>query len=387
MLTSGVFGYLADYCLWWVLLLSLLAHTWCFFRFFPRKTYRRTGLAIGNGLVFACMIGFAALAGESYFRFVYVETDPFGWSLPAKRWFALYTRLNSLGCRDVEWTVEKPPGLRRIAFVGDSITYGWGIERVEDRFPDLVQAMFDRQGAAPTGHAVQVMNIAKPGWDTPEQHDPIKDVISIYDVDEVVLCYVPNDIEELLPRTDDFDPTYPPQPRWFNPDSSCLADFLYRRIWVPRAATVRGYHDWLAEGFADPDIWRRHRDQLDAIIRHCRDQEVTFRVVLLPFIRINGEKFQPRHIHAMLRSFFEDNNVQVLDLLPSIEPQPEARAGLELVVNAYDPHPNERANELFADTIWRAFYAGKSEPVPPKRGRIGESPHIRREMETRRGGD
>ena len=44
------------------------------------------------------------------------------------------------------------------------------------------------------------------------------------------------------------------------------------------------------------------------------------------------------------------------DLLPSIEPRPEARAGLELVVNAYDPHPNERANELFADAIWQAFY-------------------------------
>ena len=36
MLTSGAFGYLADYVLWWMLYLSLLVHTWCFFRLFPR---------------------------------------------------------------------------------------------------------------------------------------------------------------------------------------------------------------------------------------------------------------------------------------------------------------------------------------------------------------
>ena len=35
MLTSGVFGYLFDYLLWWILLASLLVHTWCFLRFFP----------------------------------------------------------------------------------------------------------------------------------------------------------------------------------------------------------------------------------------------------------------------------------------------------------------------------------------------------------------
>ena len=145
MLTSGAFGYPVDYGLWWVVYLSLLVHTWCFFHFFPRKRCRKLGLGVGNGLVFFCFLGLTALAGESYFRFVCVESDPFGWSVPAQRWFALYTKLNSLGCRDVEWTVEKPPGVRRIAFVGDSFTYGWGIERVEDRFPDRIQAMFDRK--------------------------------------------------------------------------------------------------------------------------------------------------------------------------------------------------------------------------------------------------
>jgi lysophospholipase L1-like esterase len=394
MFAGGAFGYLTDYLFWWVLYLSLLVHAWCFFRFFPRKRLIKSGLILGNGLVFMCFLGFVALAAESYFRFVCVETDAFGMSLPAQRWFALHTRLNSLGCRDEEWQgepraepVSRRPedhetlgrrtrtDVRRIAFVGDSFTYGWGIERVEDRFPDRIQAMFDehlsdsdtdpyrdRQGAARRARRdtqaadsdgrVEIMNVAKPGWGTGDQLQPMRDMIDIYGVDDVVLCYVSNDIEKLLPRSPEFDPIRPPEMKLVNPSTSCLFDYLFHRFCVPRAATVRGYHDWLADGFADPDIWRRHQEQLYNIIRHCRDHDVTLRVVLLPYIRTTGEKFQPAKLHATLAQFFDTNGVQVVDLLPSIAPFDPA----DLMVNGHDAHPNEKANELFADAIWQAFY-------------------------------
>ena len=356
MLTSGMFGYLVDYALWWLLFISVVVHTWCFFRFFPKERFRKLGLVTGNTLVLFCILGAAGLAGETYFRFLSVETDPFGWSVPSKRWFALHTRLNSLGCRDKEWTVEKPPGTRRIAFVGDSFTYGWGIERTEDRFPDRLGAMFtertasdpyrDRKGAA-GNLRVEVMNVAKPGWGTGDQLAPIRDMIAIYDVDEVVLCWVANDIEKLLPTRDDFNPIHPPQPRWFNPDSSCLMDYLYRRISVPRARTVSGYHDWLADGYADPQVWQAYERQLHAIIQLCRERNVRLRVALLPYVQSGGETFDDHAIHTRVQQFFETNNVDVVDLLPSI-------AGIEpteLMVNSHDAHPNERAHELFAKAI------------------------------------
>ena len=348
MFTSGAFGYLADYALWWLLFTSLTVHTWCFFKFFPRSRYRKSGLIVGNILIFLCLLGVVSLAGETYFRFVAVETDSFGLSLPARRWFALHGRLNSLGCRDKEWTVEKPPGVRRIAFVGDSFTYGWGIKRLEDRFPDRIQAMFDRRERG----QVEVMNVAKPGWDTGAELQPVADMIDVYGADEVVLCYVPNDIEKLLPSDAGFDPISPPEPTVVNLSSSCLLDYFYRRTILPRVPTVRGYHDWLAEGFADPEIWRRHQEQFFAIVRECRAKNVTLRVVLLPFLQTGGEKFQPGALHATLRGFFESQGVPVIDLLPTIE----GRDRRALMVNACDAHPNERANALFADTIWKAFY-------------------------------
>ena len=349
MLASGAFGYLFDYILWWILFLSLLVHTWCFFKFFPWKAWRKFGLSIGNGLLFLCLLGAVGMAGESYLRFACVQTDSFGVSLPARRWFALYTQLNSLGCRDREWTPTKPPGARRIAFVGDSFAYGWGIERPEDRLPDRIQSLFDRRASG----TVEVMNVAKPGWGTADQLQPIQDMITVYGVDEIVLCYVANDIEKLLPTRDDFNPTRPPEARFFNTDSSCLLDYFYRHVYLPRVPSVRNYHDWLADGFGDEGIWRRHQQQLGAIIRHCQEKGVTLRVVLLPFIRTSGDKLHIAELHATLQRFFEANQTPVADLYPAVA----GLRGEDLVVNRNDAHPNAHAHELFAKAVWRAFYA------------------------------
>ena len=349
MFTSGAFGYLADYLLWLLAFASLLLHTSCFFRFFPRKRLRKTGLIVGNALVFACMLAVVALAAETYLRFLSVATDPFGTTLPARRWFAMYTTLNSQGCRDKEWTPQKPPGTRRIAFVGDSFTYGWGIERVEDRYSDRVGRRFEGGGVG----AVEVMNVAQPGWDTGDQLQPITDMIEYYDVDEVILCYVLNDIERLLPTTESFNPSEPPQSRFVNTDASALAEHLYYRLVASRAPSVRKFNDWLAAGYAQDTIWAMQRDRLSAIMTTCRERGVVLRVVLLPFLRTGGGSLDPPAVHSQLSEFLRASGLDVLDLLPLVADRDPS----QLTVSPRDAHPGEPAQEIFADAIWQAFYA------------------------------
>jgi len=355
--TTGAFGYMFDYFLWCILFASLVVHTYCFFRLFPRKRLPRTGLVLGNGLVFLCMIGTVALLAESYLRFVAVYTDSFGVSLPARRWFALYTNLNSFGCRDPEWSMNKRPGVRRIAFVGDSYTYGWGIERVEDRFSDLLRERFDLRNSG----SVQVMNVAKPGWGTSDEVAPIRDMIERFGVDEIVLCYVPNDIEPLIPVTDEFDPTRPPDYQFMNLDSSPLLDYLYRRMYLPFLSTVRDYHNWLAKAFTDRDIWEKHEAQLREIATMCRANGVTLRVVILPFLITTGKEYQAAGVHTQVRSLLYSMDVATIDLRDVLEER-----GVEprtLVVNSLDAHPNESAQVIFAEALWNAWYA--NEPHAP----------------------
>ncbi len=349
MWATGAYGYLLDYLLWWVVLASVVAHTWCFFRLVPPRRRGRGALIVGNLLVLCCMLVCTGLVGETYLRFLSTETDAFGITLTSKRWFRIYPRLNSLFFRDDEWARTKPAGTRRIAFVGDSFTYGWGISAQEDRFTDLLQERFAERSPG----QVTVMNAAWVGWGTAKEIRASELLIRDYDVDEVVLCYLPNDLDPLLPVSDTFSPTKPPESDLVNTSASFLFDSVYHRVIARRSKSVKGYNDWLRQGFNDPQLWKKHTDQFQTLIDLCRKHDVTLRIVLLPFIRMGGKHFDAQAVQDKLRGFFEEKGVAVVDLLPTLSGYDVSK----LVVNSHDPHPNELANKLFAAAIWRAFYA------------------------------
>ncbi len=357
MLAMSPFGYMLDYGTLGLLYASVLANIWCFFKVFPRDRRPRIRLVLGNLLVFVGLLSTAGMAGETYLRFICVRTDGFGMSLPAYRWFLLNTRLNSHGCRDREWVRDLPAHTQRIAFVGDSFTYGWGIDKVADRFTDRVQAMFEQQQA--TEH-VEVLNCAKPGWGTAQQAQPVKTIIDGYGVSQIVLCYVPNDIESVIPKSGAFDPTVPPDSWWVNPSGSCMLDFLYRRFLLPLTPTVYGYHDWLADAFNGGATWQAHQRDLEALVEICRSRGANLRVVLFPFLRVGGERFDQMAILERLQLFLEAHGVEVVNLLP-IFSELDARA---LTVNPSDSHPNERAHAMAAEAIWNAFYRRETPAAP-----------------------
>ena len=350
MWASGAYGHFSDYLLWWIVAVSLLIHTWCFFKFFPRRP-RKTRLVLGNILVFITMLSLAGLMAESYVRFLVVETDTFGASLVSRRWFLIYPQLNSLYCRDKEWSEGPRKGITRIAFIGDSFTYGWGINSAADRFTDRLQSNFDQREPG----KVEVMNVAWSGWGASDYVNAAHDMIQDYAVNEIVLCHVPNDIESLLPVTPDFDPKLAPKSRYVNTDSSFLLNYLFHRVVAPRRASASGYWDWLADGYENPAIWGKQEAHFHKILELAAAGGVRVRVVLLPFIRTGAGRFDQPAIHAKVRAFFEDRGVHVIDLLPVL-------GGIDqnkLVVNSYDPHPNDAANRMFAQAIWDGFYAMK----------------------------
>ncbi len=348
MFSTGYYGYFSDYLWWWIVLASLILHAYCFFKFTRRTERKRFRLIVGNVLIGLVLLCFVGLIAESYLRFLCVQTDSFGTTLTAKKWFAVYPQLNSLSHRDHEWAETKPEGVRRIAFVGDSFTYGWGINNREDRFTDVIQSRFDQRSLG----AVEVMNVAWGGWNTRDHFKAIKQMIEKYDVDEVVLCHLPNDIETLLPTTDNFDPIKPPDSKFIRTDSSFLLDYLYHRFYAYLVPSVRDYWEWLAAGYADPAIWREQSIRYAAIMGVCQQNEVQLRVVLLPFIRTKPGSYNGQAINDQVRGVFEPFGVPVVDLQPAIEGYTPS----ELIVNPADHHPNEMANKLFANAIWQAFY-------------------------------
>ena len=69
---------------------------------------------------------------------------------------------NALGMRDREYTTAKPPRTFRIAFVGDSIGAGWGVNDGEG-FEPLLERSLDERSRRAGGPAVEILNFAVPG--------------------------------------------------------------------------------------------------------------------------------------------------------------------------------------------------------------------------------
>ncbi|MFT4648260.1 MAG: lysophospholipase L1-like esterase [Glaciecola sp.] len=95
--------------------------------------------------------------------------------------------INSLGFRDPERTYAKPAGVKRVLVLGDSVTWGWGVDNGE-RFSDLLEARL--------GEEVQVLNMGVPGYGTGQQFWNLEKFGWRYEPDAVVLCLVLNDVLE-----------------------------------------------------------------------------------------------------------------------------------------------------------------------------------------------
>ena len=96
-------------------------------------------------------------------------------------------RINSAGFRDREYEREKPPGTTRIAFLGDSITFGNSLHP-EERFTDRLEARYREDG-----RPVDVLNLGVGGYSTLEEVVFFERVGLPFDPDLAVLVYCLND--------------------------------------------------------------------------------------------------------------------------------------------------------------------------------------------------
>jgi lysophospholipase L1-like esterase len=104
-------------------------------------------------------------------------------------------RVNAEGLRGDETTVEKPPGVRRIAVLGDSIAFGYWVAD-EDGFPRQLQAMLNAPGAA--GGRVEVLNFGVPGYNLDQEIEALRTKALAFSPDLVVVAFCLNDLEGLF---------------------------------------------------------------------------------------------------------------------------------------------------------------------------------------------
>jgi hypothetical protein len=336
---------------------------------FARSVKRRPGpvargtLVLGNILTLLFLLSLAFTAGEAYFRFVYDTTDSLDFSRVCQRWAERYWRVNSWQCRDnLEYAFRIQPGKRRVTFLGDSFTTGHGIKHIEDRFANRIRR------AHPDW---EVHLLARNGFDTGPEISGLKEVLSKhYQLQDLVLVYCLNDVADMQLENPQLMAQIGAEVAgagWLR-RNSYFADFLYCRYRALRDPHMKGYYPFVRDAYRGP-LWERQKERLKYLRDLVQSRGGRLLVVTFPFFQDLGPGYQWQFVHEELGQLWRELSVPHLDLLPTFAHFPPRK----LIVNRFDPHPNELAHQLAAEQIDR-FLSALGEPASPQPGASSAAP-------------
>jgi len=111
----------------------------------------------------------------------------------------ILNKINSSGFRDREFSLEKPAGVTRITFLGDSLVYGYGLE-LEDTLPKQLENVFRANDKR-----VEVLNLGVSGYESEQEIEFLKEVGLKHKPDIVLVGYTLNDSNYASWELDLFD--------------------------------------------------------------------------------------------------------------------------------------------------------------------------------------
>jgi lysophospholipase L1-like esterase len=124
---------------------------------------------------------------------LFVKDDALGWRLrpsTTQPWGGISVTTNAKGLRGPEIPYEKTDA-RRILYLGDSVTFGYMVERWEDTFPYAIEARLEASGMD-----VETVNSGVGGWSCWQHLVFLEDEGLRYEPDLVVVGFVLNDVTE-----------------------------------------------------------------------------------------------------------------------------------------------------------------------------------------------
>jgi len=233
---------------------------------------------------------------------------------------------------------EKPKGTVRIAGIGDSVMFGWGVR--DDEY------YMARLGAKLASDFPDVswewLNSGVPGYNTAMEVETLKDKLLAYEPDLVVLGYCDNDLS--LPNFIRNEEAYlTPRKSW-----------LYH--WARNA--IKGFartaDDRLTKARTPeelPEIYRElvgidaYRRSIGELVRLSEAHD--FRIVVFSHTRLQDE----------VREITEEFELPIVEGQGALDAWMQANdvvdfMGSALTLNDHDPHPTPLAHDLISDELY-----------------------------------
>ncbi len=307
----------------------------------------------------------AALIGEASVRLVTSHAAAAGYA-PVRTDRRERRPLNSRGYRDLERTIARPAGVRRVVCLGDSFTWGVGV-LFDDAWPQRLERLLARD----RGESWEAVNLGERGLNSVQEAAKLASEGFAYQPDVVVVGYVLNDSEDenaaearrAADWIEERRSSPPPASRLF--DHSALVRLVRTRIsaTLENRRRADGFRSMYAEGYPG---WVAGRGALRAMAGLCRAHGVPLVVAIFPlFGNPLDDRYPFGELHAKVAQAAGEAGAKVVDLLPNYR-------GLDwrllVVGGANDEHPNEIAHRIASQALARAVdeLVPRSAPARPQ---------------------
>ncbi|TAJ18650.1 MAG: hypothetical protein EPO68_07525 [Planctomycetota bacterium] len=285
----------------------------------------------------------------------------------------LLYRVNPQGFRDREYPQAKPDGALRVAVLGDSVTYGTGVD-LKDTLPKQLERELHELCA---GRRVEVLNFGVYAYNPRQEVALLEYRALAFDPDIVLLVATVTDASGWGVQEKDAEPVW--QARWIRRfgltsgvwsggdlekaswqiramnglrSTSVLADFVANRAYVGLRSGMleQGYNrDWVDGAPGRPMV----HAALKRLKRLAVERGFDVRVLMYPTLTKLGADYPYRFPSEVLGKECGELGLAFVDLLPALL----GRDAQSLQAHAHDRHPNAACHGLVAKWLARELRA------------------------------
>jgi lysophospholipase L1-like esterase len=260
--------------------------------------------------------------------------------------------INELGFRDLPFDLEKKPGEFRILTVGDSFTFGSGVQ-TEDTWSQVLEALLRTERdehvevinggfAAGSHHAAGYVDwIASHGVD--------------FEPDVLVLGLCLNDVGD-VPMLG--YPVLKPKQPWLGGISEML-NTVQQSMAMRDVKNTKQDRALITAFFQQGKLWNGAMTALTTIHEVTEKRNVRLLVAIFPMVtQLKNDLYPLTGLHQLIAAHCKEQGIECVDLLPKF-------LGLEetdLWVHPTDQHPNDEGHRLIAAGIYDYVQANPSKP-------------------------
>ncbi len=252
-----------------------------------------------------------------------------------KNLYGVEVKINSKGLRDYDYTFSKPANTYRILVLGDSITFGWGVE-LKDTYSKCLERKLNQAGL---GAKFEVINTGVGNYNLKAEIEFLKREGLKYQPDMIVLGYFINDAEVLKPAKDYFLNTHSYFYVWVWSKLNLLKAKLFRNM-----NYINYYLSLYKDNSETKKNFEKNVVELKEIVTR---KKIPLIVVLIPELH-NLREYPFLKIHNYVKDLFK--NFEVIDILPYLD---KNKPPYFYWVSREDPHPNKIVHKIIGEVLYK----------------------------------